>query len=151
MRLKHFQRGVETVELAIIMPIYLFFFFGVCEFGFMLYDKAVITNASREAARAGVQLGNGTARLSVVQVSQVATNYTSNSALINLGSTTATPVVTVTPSPQTPVNTAFAQPLTVNISYDYTYVTVGSLLNLFTAGGFANPMTITATTTMIYE
>ena len=42
------------VELAIILPILLIVLFGLIEFGFILYDKAVITNASREGARQGI-------------------------------------------------------------------------------------------------
>ena len=41
-------------ELAIILPLLLIVLFGIIEFGLILYDKAVITNSSREGARAGV-------------------------------------------------------------------------------------------------
>ena len=45
------QRGAAAVEFAIVLPLLLVFVFGIIEFGFLLYDKAVITNASREGAR----------------------------------------------------------------------------------------------------
>lgn len=44
------------MEFALIFPLLLFIVFGVIEFGTALYDKSVVTNASREAARAGVVL-----------------------------------------------------------------------------------------------
>ena len=42
------------VEFALALPIVLAVMFGAIEFGTALYDKAVLTNASREGARAGV-------------------------------------------------------------------------------------------------
>ena len=48
------QSGTAIVEFAIIFPITMLLFFGIVEFGLMLFDKAVITNASREGARAGI-------------------------------------------------------------------------------------------------
>jgi len=41
------------VEFAIILPIFLILVFGMIEFSILFYDKAVITNASREGARLG--------------------------------------------------------------------------------------------------
>ena len=48
------QNGAALVEFAIVLPLLLILVFGVIEFGVMFYDKAVITNASREGARAGI-------------------------------------------------------------------------------------------------
>ena len=48
------QKGIVMVELAIIFPILLIVIFAICELGIALYDKAVLTNASREGARAGI-------------------------------------------------------------------------------------------------
>jgi Flp pilus assembly protein TadG len=48
------QEGASAVELAIVMPLLLILAFGIIEFSIALYDKAMITNASREGARAGV-------------------------------------------------------------------------------------------------
>jgi Flp pilus assembly protein TadG len=42
------------VEFAIILPLLLLLVFGIIEFSLLLYDKAVITNASREAARTSI-------------------------------------------------------------------------------------------------
>ena len=46
------QQGASAVEFAIVLPLLLLFVFGIIEFGILLYNKAVITNASREGARA---------------------------------------------------------------------------------------------------
>jgi Flp pilus assembly protein TadG len=47
-------RGASAVEFAIILPILILLVFGIIEFSLALYDKAMITNASREGARAGI-------------------------------------------------------------------------------------------------
>ena len=47
------QKGSVVVEFALIFPLLLFIVFSIIECSLALYDKAVITNASREAARAG--------------------------------------------------------------------------------------------------
>ncbi len=43
--------GTAAVEFAIIAPLLFVLVFGIIEFGAMLYNQSVITNASREAAR----------------------------------------------------------------------------------------------------
>ena len=53
MRLQR-EDGVVAVEFALILPILLVIMFGIIEFGFVLFEKQVITNASREGARAGI-------------------------------------------------------------------------------------------------
>ncbi len=53
-RLLKKNRGASAVEFAIILPLLVLLIFGIIEFAFALYDKAMITNASREGARAGI-------------------------------------------------------------------------------------------------
>jgi Flp pilus assembly protein TadG len=48
------QTGSNLVEFAIVLPLLLALVFGIIDFSLALYDKAVITNAAREGARAGV-------------------------------------------------------------------------------------------------
>ena len=48
------QKGVAALEFAIILPVLLLLTCGIIEFSVALYDKAMITNASREGARAGI-------------------------------------------------------------------------------------------------
>jgi Flp pilus assembly protein TadG len=52
--LRHNQKGVALIEFAIVLPLLLLLVFGAIEFGLLLYNKQVITNASREGARAGI-------------------------------------------------------------------------------------------------
>ena len=48
------ERGASAVEFAIVLPVLVMFVFGIIEFGIVFYNKAMITNACREAARAAI-------------------------------------------------------------------------------------------------
>lgn len=48
------ENGGSLVEFALIAPLLFLILFGIIEFGILMYDKAMITNASREGARAGI-------------------------------------------------------------------------------------------------
>ncbi len=132
------QRGSAAVEFAIVLPIFLLLVFAIIEFGFILYDKAVITNASREAARAGVVLK--TPKLTAAQIEAVATSYCS-SYLISFKASNP-PVVTV---PSGAAGT-FGTPLTVKVTYTYYGLGLGTLLS-----PISGPLTLTGTTVMNNE
>jgi Flp pilus assembly protein TadG len=153
MKLSDNQKGAETVEFAIIVPILLLVLFGIMEFGLVLYDKAVITNASREATRSGISYR--CPALTTTDITAVVTNATSlngNSLLYSFASGVTSPQVTVSPDPSTIAN-CFAnsgQPLTVTVTYNYHFLALGGLMSLFVPG-FSNPITLSATTVMNYE
>jgi hypothetical protein len=48
------KKGAAMVELVMTLPLLLIVLFAICEFGFILYNKAMITNSSREGARSGI-------------------------------------------------------------------------------------------------
>ena len=48
------ENGGSMVEFVIIAPVLFIILFGCIEFGLLLYNQAVITNASREGARYGI-------------------------------------------------------------------------------------------------
>lgn len=87
----HKETGIAAVEFALVLPVLLTLVFGAIEFSIALYDKSVITNASREGARAGIVLKNPKASVSDIQ--NVVLNYC-QANLITFGSAT-TPTVTV--------------------------------------------------------
>ncbi len=44
-------RGLAAVEFALVLPVLLLVLFGIINFGALMYDQAVVTNAAREGAR----------------------------------------------------------------------------------------------------
>lgn len=76
------QRGAAVVEFALILPILLALLVGGIDASLALYDKAVITNASREGARAGIVARNPL--VSDAQIRQVVHQYTQG-ALVSWG------------------------------------------------------------------
>ena len=67
------QKGATAVEFAIILPLLLLLIFGIIEFGLLLFNRHVITNAAREAARAGIVVR--LPRLSNAEIETIARNY----------------------------------------------------------------------------
>jgi Flp pilus assembly protein TadG len=66
------QKGVASVEFAIVIPILILLICGTIEFGLLFYNKQVLANASREAVRAGIT------GVSNTNIEQIAINYCSN-------------------------------------------------------------------------
>ncbi len=132
------ERGVVAVEFALILPLLLILLLGMVEVSLMLYDQAIITNASREGARAGIVLRSP--KLSVAEIQAVALAYSENS-LVSLGSA-APPVVTVDQAPD-PV---FSTSLTVSVAYAYSGFGLVGLLTTLTG-----PIQLNATSVMKNE
>ncbi len=129
------QKGTATVEFGLLLPLLILIVSGIIEFGVALYDKAVITNASREGARAGIVL-----RVPAVSPAEIATrvtNYTGNT-LLTLG---APSVVTV----EFPVQSNPAH-LAVRVNYTFNGLALGRLLS-----AIQSPLVLTSTTVMVRE
>lgn len=108
------ERGVAAVEFALVAPLLVILLFTIIEFSLVLYDKAVITNASREGARYGsVHDPSGT--VDNAAIITVVNNYLSNH-LISLGNANTADV----PAPQW--NTPAADFLTVTVNYTYDFL-----------------------------
>lgn len=106
------ERGTAVVEFSLIIPILLAFLMGTIEFGLLFYNKQVLTNASREGARAGI------AKLTASEVETIVNDYC-NDRLIRFGSA-VNPVTTVTGALG-----AYGTDLTVHVTYDYTFLAPG--------------------------
>jgi Flp pilus assembly protein TadG len=91
--IKHHQ-GSVIVEFALVLPIFLLLFFGIVSYGTALFDKLIITNASREAVRAGVVYK--TPRLTGDEITAVALAYCANH-LVTYGEGTTLTVVPTYP------------------------------------------------------
>ena len=132
------ERGVAAVEFALVLPLLLGVMLAVIELGLMLYDQAVITQASREGARAGIVLREPKPTDS--EIRQVVISHTQG-ALLNLRGT-ATPQVTVQQSSPA----AFPNPLRVTVQYSFSGLALTPLL-----GALGHPVVLHATTVMVNE
>lgn len=146
------QSGASAVEFALVLPFLLIVIFLTMDFGFIVYNKAVITNASREAARYGTVLT--ATPWSNASVAAVACRYANNSLISTKTGThtsscsgTADPVITVS-NPMGNIPPIFGNPITVSITYPYS----GFLLNQTSAwmSSTAFP-SLTASSTMNHE
>ena len=126
----HNQQGAVAVEFALIAMLLLVVLFGIMEFGLFLYNRQIIINASREAARAGVVVN--LPRLSNNDIDQVARDFC-QSNLVSFG---AAPVLTITIPPVgtdpaaiaagTERCVTFGCDLNVTVSYDYDFLVLAS-------------------------
>jgi Flp pilus assembly protein TadG len=133
-RLAANERGVVALEFVLVLPFLLMILFGIIDTSLLLCDKAVITNAAGEAARAGVVLR--TQPLNQSQIQSVALAYTQSNLVT--GGTATTPTVTVSPSGGCTA-AGSGNPLQVTIVYTYQGLVLGSALSSLTG-----PVTITA-------
>jgi Flp pilus assembly protein TadG len=136
------QSGASAVEFALILPILLLLVFGIIEMGFVLFDKAMITNASREGARAGILF-----RVSPVteqEIVDVVNTYLGN-ALITFAES-ANPTVTVSPP-----NPGPGDNLKVTVAYTYTSLILPNLINSPVKQDFPREFNMIAETTMRME
>ena len=109
-------KGAAMVEFAIVLPLLLTLIFGIIEFGLLLYNKAVITNASREGARAGIVFSDYTNPISVAQAQAAVTKYIGDH-LISFGSSAPSVQITGTCA-------SAGTDFTVKVGYDYTFLVV---------------------------
>jgi Flp pilus assembly protein TadG len=148
------ERGAAVVEFALVVPLLLLFLFGIIEFSVILYDNAVITNASREVAREWVEYTPN--KLESTDLEAIATNYVKN-RLISFGQTSTVPQLTFkidngdgagfqvkTEAGTTSYNSASL--LSVNIQYTYDYLLLPAMVE-----GILPTLNLTAETVMRAE
>ena len=131
------QKGAAAVEFAIILPVLILLLFGAIEFGLLLYNQQVITNASREGARAGIV--SQSPRVSAGEIDAVIRNYCVGN-LVTFGAPNV-PDVDVDPSDAS--GSTFGDDLTVTVRYTYDFLVLSNF-------GFG-PKTLRARTLMKME
>ncbi len=120
------QRGVAAVEFALILIPLVLLVFGAIEFSTLIYDKAMITNASREGARAGIVYSYPN-RISDAEIVNVVNTYCSNH-MISLGGDS--PVGTTI----TRAGNSSGDSLTVRVSYVYQFLILPSFMAALSDG-----------------
>jgi len=133
------NRKSKNGERGAILPLLLVVLFGIIEFGFVLYNKAVLTNACREGARAGIV--SASPRLSESEIATIVNNYCSTN-LISFAATPSAPVVDA----DVPVAPSFGDDLSVRVDYDYEFLLIPGFLP-----GVPQPLSLSAETVMKYE
>lgn len=127
--------GQSLVEFSLILPILLIMLFAIVDFGRAFYTWNTLSNAAREGARTAAVQGN-TAAINTAVTSAMG------------GLTTTSPTLTRT---YTNVQAAKGNTVTVQLSYQFTYVTpISPLLNLIGGNSIANP-TLSSTSAMRLE
>ncbi len=61
------KRGQALVEFAMVLPIFLLILSGICDFGFMLYNRMTVINSAREGARAAAMVTDATTIVSLAK------------------------------------------------------------------------------------
>ncbi|HBG17960.1 MAG TPA: pilus assembly protein [Desulfobulbaceae bacterium] len=141
------EKGVSAVEFALIAPLLFVLTFGIVEFGLLLFDKAVITNASREAARAAIVYNDPPLEDEVIQevIEEVMGNYTDR-YLISLGGG-----IPPTIDPPTYVDEPSGRYITVNVRYTYSFLVFQSLIALLGGSEYSAGIPLAGTTVMRME
>lgn len=133
----HNRKGIALVEFAILLPLLLILVFGIIEFSLLFYNKAMITNASREGARAGIV--SQSPRVSDGEITAIVNNYCQN-YLITFGSGGSLTTTIVREGSN------FGDDLTVTVNYNYGFLVLPNFI-----ASLVNPMNLSATTLMKME
>lgn len=150
------QKGASAVEFAIVLPVLLLILFGIIEFSVAFYDKAMITNASREGARKGILFNcviNGPdcdySPATGEDIRDVVNDYlgvdegSPSGRLITFSGSGA---LNVTVDPVDTSTLTTGDPLTVTVSYPYNFYVLPGFIS-----GFMDGLTLSATTIMNME
>jgi Flp pilus assembly protein TadG len=144
-RIDNPEQGAAAVEFALILPLLVVLLFGIIEFSILFYNKAMITNASREGARAGI-VYDFPDRPSNGDITSVVTNYC-GSHLITFGDPAQVPSTSVTRS-----GAATGADLSVTVEYDYDFLMLPNFLGAFFSNNqISDRIRLEATTVMRLE
>lgn len=140
------QQGTETVEFAISATLLFLLLFGIIEFSVALFDKATLTNASREGARTGILFRPAPRDTTVggtedAAIEQAVRDY-AEQYLISLGGPAEMDITVTRSDPSMPAGSD----VVVTVDYPYQFLLLPSFVG--TLGGI---LELSATTTMRAE
>jgi len=151
------EKGASAVEFAIVLPMLVVLLFGIIEFSLLLYNKAMLTNASREGARLGIVYTgdpgpdgvHGTAddvyHPPDIDIEQAVINYATN-YLITFGSD----ILDSADINITKTGNSSGDELTVTVNYRYDFLVFPNVSDLI-GGLFSDFQDLQATTKMRLE
>ncbi|HKT35265.1 MAG TPA: TadE/TadG family type IV pilus assembly protein [Nitrospira sp.] len=129
------ERGAVATEFALLLPVFLTILIGIIEFGMIMYGREIVTNATREGARAGIT--QGPPKLSQATIEGISYTY-----LTNTGINPANVTFTAT-------GAGGANPATLTVSGQYRYNFLIPYIPAMT--GIPNPLIINTQTVMRHE
>lgn len=126
------SQGQTIVEFAFIVVLLFIVTLGIMEFGIVLYNKSVLTDACREGARAGVEFRADSATLAYdplteAEIKTVIDNYVQN-RLVTFGAPfDAQTDVVIAWNPTPPVH---GGEIAVRVNFTYTFLALPNLGDL---------------------
>ena len=123
------QKGASAVEFALVLPLLMVITFGIIEFGVFLYNQQVITNASREGARAGIVATGGSSRVTPDAIEAVVLNYCKDH-LVTFG-TKNDPTIVKPPVGYSSL-AVFGTNLRVEVNYNYSFLVIPNFIPAIT-------------------
>lgn len=153
--------GVAAVEFALLVPFLFVLIFGIIEFGAVMYNQSVITNASREGARYAATYytnpANGEAeRPTCSDIKEYVGDYV-HARLLNFTdagsfgtSNVKCPYESGKPYKDTEQDNGedVGYVYKIGIEYEYDYLVLGGLIKLISGGSLSSSLTLTAETVM---
>ena len=127
------QRGASAIEFAIVFPVLILILFGIIEFGVAFFTQEVLTNASREGARAGII--QATPKPTESEIETVVMNYAQTAGI----------TVTAGDIAVAGAGGVFPNPLTVTVTYLYAFQVLPKI------SGVPTSITLQAQTVMRHE
>lgn len=129
------ERGAVAAEFALLLPVLLTILFAIIEFGMMMYGRELVTNATREGARAGIT--QGPPKMTAGAITTISNNY-----LLNTGVNPANVTFAA-------VGAGGANPATLTVTAQYRYFFLIPWIPAVV--GIPNPLIINTQTVMRHE
>ena len=138
------EKGTTIIEFAIVAPLLFILLFGTIDFALLLYNKAVITNSSREGARYGIVAR--TDRYTEAEITVEVLKYCQD-RLITFGDIADPTVTAVVKDVNGNGATDFGDNLEINVNWTYAFLAFPDLPGI----GFDDEINLSAKTVMKYE
>lgn len=146
------EKGAAAVEFAFVAILFLTIVFAIIEFGVLMFDKHVLTNASREGARAGIVMR--IPRLPDNEIRKIIEDYAKEnmvsfgpSSTLDFGPWLEEPELkdrySIFPLEPDRIGDTFGTPLIITVKYPFNFLVLSNL--------GLGPKTLKAQTIMLME
>ncbi len=124
---KEKQKGATAVEFAIVVSVFILIVFGIIEFGLLMYNQHIVTNAGREGARAGIVSRPFEHRLDEGQIKSIVGSYAENNIVTFGEKEFEVEIEIIDESPERPAGdhkkcAVYGETLSVSVHYRYEFL-----------------------------